>query len=102
MANVVEKIFELDANTSKIIKKLQQLKGVYQELTEEQVKQVTELKQLEIQEQKLKAVRDKSNNPTSYIQINKLIDENNKKLGALRESVDKFTANNHKARVEVS
>lgn len=101
MANVVEKIFELDANTSKIIKELQQLKGVYQELTEEQVKQVTELKQLEIQEQKLKAVRDKSNNPTSYIQINKLIDENNKKLGALRESVDKFTANNHKARVEV-
>ena len=101
MANVVEKIFELDANTSKIIKELQQLKGVYQELTEEQVKQVTELKQLEIQEQKLKAVRDKSNNPTSYIQINKLIDENAKKLGALRESVDKFTANNHKARVEV-
>ena len=101
MANVVEKIFELDANTSKIIKELQQLKGVYQELTEEQVKQVAELKQLEIQEQKLKAVRDKSNNPTSYIQINKLIDENTKKLGALRESVDKFTVNNHKARVEV-
>lgn len=101
MANVVEKIFELDANTSKIIKELLQLKGVYQELTEEQVKQVAELKQLEIQEQKLKAVRDKSNNPTSYIQINKLIDENTKKLGALRESVDKFTVNNHKARVEV-
>ena len=99
MANVVEKIFELDANTSKIIKELQQLKGVYQELTEEQVKQVTELKQLEIQEQKLKAVRDKSNNPTSYIQINKLIDENNKKLGALRESVDKFTANTHQASI---
>lgn len=100
MANVAEKIFELDANTSKIIKELLQLKGVYQELTDEQVKQVAELKELELAEKKLKAARDASNNPTAYIRINKQIDENTKKLGALKETVDKFTASNVKAKTE--
>ncbi|RTK92617.1 MAG: hypothetical protein EKK61_03550 [Rickettsiales bacterium] len=100
MANVAEKIFELDANTSKIIKELLQLKGVYQELTDEQVKQVAELKELELAEKKLKAARDASNNPTAYIRINKQIDENTKKLGALKEAVDKFTATNVKAKSE--
>ena len=100
MANVAEKIFELDANTSKIIKELLQLKGVYQELTDEQVKQVAELKELELAEKKLKAARDASNNPTAYIRINKQIDENTKKLGALKEAVDKFTATNVKAKTE--
>ena len=100
MANVAEKIFELDANTSKIIKELLQLKGVYQELTDEQVKQVGELKELELAEKKLKAARDASNNPTTYIRLNKQIDDNTKKLGAVKEAVDKFTATNVKARTE--
>lgn len=100
--NVVEEIFKINTDTAEIIKNLQRAKGVYQELTEAQVAQVAELKQLEEAEKRLTAARDRSTNPTKYIAINKALDDNLKKLGAVKEAVDKFTVSNEKAKVEAN
>lgn len=99
--NIAEEIFKLSANTEELIKGLQKVKGVYQELTAEQAKQVTELTVLERKEKDLLAARNKSTNPTTYIQLTKAIDENVKKIRALKESVDKFSNANYVAKVEV-
>jgi len=99
--NIAEEIFKLSANTEELIKGLQKVKGVYQELTAEQAKQVTELTILEKKEKDLLTARNKSSNPTTYIQLTKAIDENVKKMGALKESVDKFSNSSFTAKVEV-
>lgn len=101
-AGIVEEIFKINTDTAQIIANLQKAKGVYQELTEAQVAQVAELKQLEEAEKRLTAARDRSTNPTKYIAINKALDENLKKLGAVKEAVDKFTVSNEKAKVEAN
>lgn len=100
MSNVVEEIFKIKADTAELIKGLQQAKGTYAALTDEMQKQVIELAVLEQKEKTLLAARQKSTNPTMQIQITKQIDENIKKLGALKESVDRFTKAETLAKVE--
>lgn len=98
--NIVEEIFRMKSDTAQIIKELQTVKGVYKELTDEQQKQVIELGLLEAKEKSLLVARNKSTNPTMIIRINKELDENLKKLGALKEATDRFTQSESVAKKE--
>lgn len=100
MAGVVEEIFRIKSDTAQVLSQIQQLKGVFTELTEEQKKQVTQLAILEQKEKELLKARNASTNPTTQIRINKELNENIKQLGFLKEAVDKFAKSETVARVE--
>ena len=100
MAGVVEEIFRIKSDTAQVLSQIQQLKGVFTELTEEQKKQVTQLAILEQKEKDLIKARNASTNPTTQIRINKELNENIKQLGFLKEAVDKFAKSETVARVE--
>ncbi len=98
---IAEEIFRLKADTDSIIKGLQQVKGVYKELTEEQVKQVAELTILEQKEKELLAARNKSANPSTIIKYNKELNDTVKQIGALKEATDRLSASNTKVKNEI-
>lgn len=98
---IAEEIFRLKADTDSIIKGLQQVKGVYTELTQEQIKQAAELTILEQKEKQLLEARNKSSNPSTIIRYNKEINETVKQIGALKEATDKLGASNLKAKQEI-
>lgn len=98
---IAEEIFRLKADTDSIIKGLQQVKGVYKELTEEQVKQVAELTILEQKEKQLEAQRLKTQNPSLALKYRKEIDETIKQIGALKEATDKLGASNVRVKNEI-
>jgi hypothetical protein len=98
---IAEEIFRLKADTDSIIKGLQQVKGVYKELTEEQVKQVAELTLLEQKEKELLAARNKSANPSTIIKYNKELNDTVKQIGALKEATDRLGASNIKVKNEI-
>ena len=98
---IAEEIFRLKADTDSIIKGLQQVKGVYTELTQEQIKQAAELTILEQKEKQLLEARNKSANPSTIIRYNKEINETVKQIGALKEATDKLGASNLKAKQEI-
>lgn len=102
MANVVEEIFKLNADTNDLITKLKQAKGVYSELTKEQEQQLIQLGLLEKKEKELITAREKSANPTSIIKYNAAIDATVKEIGALKEATDKLTASESKAATEAN
>lgn len=98
---IAEEIFRLKADTDSIIKGLQQVKGVYKELTEEQVKQVAELTILEQKEKELLAARNKSANPSTIIKYNKELNDTVKQIGALKEATDRLGASNVRVKNEI-
>lgn len=98
---IAEEIFRLKADTDSIIKGLQQVKGVYTELTQEQIKQAAELTILEQKEKQLLEARNKSANPSTIIRYNKEINETVKQIGSLKEATDKLGASNLKAKQEI-
>ncbi len=98
---IAEEIFRLKADTDSIIKGLQQVKGVYKELTEEQVKQVATLTILEQKEKQLLEARNKSQNPSTIIRYDKEINETVKQIVALKEATDKLGASNSRAKQEI-
>ena len=98
---IAEEIFRLKADTDSIIKGLQQVKGVYTELTQEQIKQAAELTILEQKEKQLLEARNKSANPSTIIRYNKEINETVKQIGSLKEAIDKLGASNLKAKQEI-
>lgn len=98
---IAEEIFRLKADTDSIIKGLQQVKGVYKELTEEQVKQVAELTILEQKEKELLAARNKSQNPSTIIKYNKELNDTVKQIGALKEATDRLGASNVRVKNEI-
>ena len=98
---IAEEIFRLKADTDSIIKGLQQVKGVYKELTEEQVKQVAELTILEQKEKELLAARNKSANPSTNIKYNKELNDTVKQIGALKEATDRLGASNVRVKNEI-
>lgn len=98
---IAEEIFRLKADTDSIIKGLQQVKGVYTELTQEQIKQAAELTILEQKEKQLLEARNKSANPSTIIRYNKEINETVKQIGALKEATDKLGASNLRAKQEI-
>ena len=98
---IAEEIFRLKADTDSIIKGLQQVKGVYTELTQEQIKQAAELTILEQKEKQLIEARNKSSNPSLIIRYNKEIDQTIKQIGALKEATDKLSQSNVKAKQEL-
>lgn len=100
MAGVVEEIFRIKSDTAQVLSQIQQLKGVFTELTEEQKKQVTQLAILEQKEKDLIKARNASTNPTTQIRITKELNENIKQLGFLKDAVDKFAKSETVARVE--
>lgn len=100
MAGVVEEIFRIKSDTAQVLSQIQQLKGVFTELTEEQKKQVTQLAILEQKEKDLIKARNASTNPTTQIRITKELNENIKQLAFLKEAVDKFAKSETVARVE--
>jgi hypothetical protein len=102
MANVVEEIFKLNADTNDLITKLRQAKGVYSELTKEQEQQLIQLGLLEKKEKELIAAREKSANPTAIIKYNAAIDATVKDIGALKEATDKLTASESKTAAEAN
>jgi hypothetical protein len=77
------------------------VKGVYTELTQEQIKQAAELTILEQKEKQLLEARNKSANPSTIIRYNKEINETVKQIGALKEATDKLGASNLKAKQEI-
>lgn len=102
MANgIAEEIFRLKADTDSIIKGLQQVKGVYTELTQEQIKQAAELTILEQKEKQLIEARNKSSNPSTIIRYNKEINETVKQIGALKEATEKLSQSNTRAKHEI-
>lgn len=102
MAGVVEEIFKLNGDSADITKKLQALKGDYQELTDEQQKQIIALTVLEKKEKDLIAARNKSMNPTTQIRYQKEIDNTVKAIGALTEATNKYTKSEHSASTEAN
>lgn len=98
---IAEEIFRLKADTDSIIKGLQQVKGVYKELTEEQVKQVAELTILEQKEKELTAIRSKSANPSLIIKYNKELQENAKAIKLIKDQTDLLAASNHRVKTEI-
>mgnify|MGYP000210909327 FL=1 len=98
---IAEEIFRLKADTDSIIKGLQQVKGVYKELTDEQVKQVAQLGILEQKEKELTALRNKSANPSLIIKYNKELAENSKQIKIIKDQTDALAAANHRTKVEI-
>lgn len=98
---IAEEIFRLKADTENIIKGLQQVKGVYTELTQEQIKQAAQLAILEQEEKRLLEARNKSANPSLIIKYNKELNETVKQIGALKEATDKLGQSNVKVKQEL-
>lgn len=98
---IAEEIFRLKADTESIIKGLQQVKGVYTELTQEQVRQVAELGILEQKEKELTALRSKSANPSLIIRYNKELQENAKAIKLIKDQTDALAASNHRVKTEI-
>ena len=98
---IAEEIFRLKADTDSIIKGLQQVKGVYTELTQEQVRQVAELGILEQKEKELTALRSKSANPSLIIRYNKELQENAKAIKLIKDQTDALAASNHRVKTEI-
>ena len=98
---IAEEIFRLKADTENIIKGLQQVKGVYTELTQEQIKQAAQLAILKQEEKRLLEARNKSANPSLIIKYNKELNETVKQIGALKEATDKLGQSNVKVKQEL-